>query len=52
MQLGGNNGQANENELEYRNIFPLVTSYELWKLSPYVPEILDIVMIFLSFLPN
>ena len=52
MQLEGNNRQLNENELEYRYSFPLVTLYELRKLFPYVSEIDDIAMIFLRLLPN
>ena len=36
--------------MEYRNSFPFVISYELRKFFPYVPEIHNIVMIFLSFL--
>ena len=36
IQFGRNNRYADENELEYRSSFPLVISYELRKLFPYV----------------
>ena len=52
IQLGENNRYANENELEYRNSFPLLRSYELRKFFSYVPEVHDIAMIFLSSFPN
>ena len=39
-------------KLDYCNSFPVVLSFKLQKLFPFVPEILDIAIIFPRFLPN
>ena len=48
----GNSRLANEDEIEYLNSFPLVRSYDLRKLFPYVLELREIMMVFLKLPPS